>query len=33
MARLIARRDYTGAQKASDGVIAVMERYASSVDH
>jgi DNA-binding GntR family transcriptional regulator len=33
MARLIARRDYMGAQKASDGVIAVMERYASSVDH
>lgn len=33
MARLVARRDYIGAQKASDGVIAVMERYASSVDH
>jgi len=33
MARLIARRDYVSAQKASDGVIAVMERYAASMDH
>lgn len=31
MARLIARRDYTSAQKASDGVMAVMERYVSMV--
>lgn len=33
MARLIARRDYMSAQKASDGVIAVMERYVASIDH
>jgi DNA-binding GntR family transcriptional regulator len=32
MARLIARRDYTSAQKASDGVMAVMERYVSMVE-
>jgi DNA-binding GntR family transcriptional regulator len=32
MARLVARRDYTGAQKAVDGVIAVMERLASSIE-
>jgi len=31
MARLVARRDYTSAQKASDGLMAVMERYVSSV--
>ena len=33
MARLIARREYNGAQKGSDGVIAVMERLVASVDH
>ena len=32
MARLIARREYNGAQKGSDGVIAVMERLVASVD-
>jgi DNA-binding GntR family transcriptional regulator len=32
MARLIARREYNGAQKGSDGVIAVMERLMASVD-
>ena len=32
MARLIARREYNGAQKGSDGVIAVMERLVGSVD-
>jgi DNA-binding GntR family transcriptional regulator len=32
MARLVARREYNGAQKASDGVIAVLERLVSSVD-
>lgn len=32
MARLVARRDYNGSQKASDGVIAVMERFVASVD-
>ena len=32
MARLIARREYNGAQKASDGVIAVLERLVASVD-
>jgi len=31
MARLIARRDYVGAQKASDSAIAVMERFVSNV--
>jgi DNA-binding FadR family transcriptional regulator len=31
MARLIARRDYSNAQKASDGLIAVIERYVSMV--
>lgn len=31
MIRLIARRDYNGAQKASDGVITVIERLAASV--
>lgn len=32
LARLAARRDYNGSQKASDGVIAVMERFVASVD-
>jgi DNA-binding GntR family transcriptional regulator len=32
MARLVARREYNGAQKASDGVIAVLERLVASVD-
>ena len=32
MARLIARREYNGAQKGSDGVIAVMERLVASID-
>jgi DNA-binding GntR family transcriptional regulator len=32
MARLIARREYNGAQKASDGVISVMERLVASID-
>lgn len=32
MARLVARRDTMGAQKASDGVIAVIERLAASID-
>lgn len=32
MARLVARRDYAGAQKAVDGVIAVMDRLASSIE-
>jgi DNA-binding GntR family transcriptional regulator len=32
MARLIARREYNGAQKGSDGVITVMERLVASVD-
>jgi DNA-binding GntR family transcriptional regulator len=31
MARLIARREFNGAQKASDAVIAVMERMAGSI--
>jgi DNA-binding GntR family transcriptional regulator len=33
MARLVARREYNGALKASDGVIAVMERLLASIDH
>lgn len=33
MARLVARREYNGAQKASDGVMAVMERLVASTDH
>jgi len=33
MARLVARREYNGAQKASDGVIAVMERLVASINH
>lgn len=32
MARLVARRDTVGAQKASDGVIAGIERLAASID-
>ena len=32
LARLVARRDYNGARKASDGVIAVMERLVASID-
>jgi DNA-binding GntR family transcriptional regulator len=32
MARLVARREYNGAQKASNGVIAVLERLVASVD-
>ena len=32
LARLIARRDYNGAQKASEAVIAVMERLVGSVE-
>lgn len=31
MARLIARRDYNGAQKASDGSIAIMERFVAGM--
>jgi DNA-binding GntR family transcriptional regulator len=32
MARLVARRDTVGAQKAADGVIAGIERLAASID-
>jgi DNA-binding GntR family transcriptional regulator len=32
MARLIARRDFTGAQKAADAALAVLERLVASVD-
>jgi hypothetical protein len=32
MARLIARRDYSGAQKAVDSVIGVLERLVAHVD-
>ena len=32
MARLVARRDYNGAQKASDGIIGVLERLVGGVD-
>jgi DNA-binding GntR family transcriptional regulator len=32
MARLVARREYNGAQKASDGVIAVMERLMAGIE-
>jgi DNA-binding GntR family transcriptional regulator len=32
MARLVARREFRGAQKASDGRIAVLERVVSNVD-
>ena len=31
-ARLVARRDYNGAQKAADGIITVMERLVNSID-
>jgi DNA-binding GntR family transcriptional regulator len=33
MARLVARRDFKGAQKASDSIIAVLERMVTSIDH
>jgi len=32
MARLAARRDFNGAQKAVDGMIAVMERLAATIE-
>lgn len=32
MARLVARRDFNGAQKASDGIIAVLERLVGGLD-
>lgn len=32
MARLVARRDYNGSRKASDAVMAVLERFVASVD-
>ena len=32
MARLVARREYNGGQKASDGVIAVMERLVAGIE-
>ena len=32
MARLVARRDSIGAQKASDGVMAVMERFVATIE-
>jgi DNA-binding GntR family transcriptional regulator len=32
MARLVARRDFNGAQKAVDGVISVLERLVTSLD-
>ena len=32
MARLVARRDFKGAQKASDSIISVLERMVTSVD-
>jgi DNA-binding GntR family transcriptional regulator len=32
MARLVARREYSGAQKASDGVIAVVERLLAGIE-
>ena len=32
MVRLVARRDYQGAQKASDAVIATLERLVASVE-
>jgi DNA-binding FadR family transcriptional regulator len=32
MARLVARRDFKGAQKASDSIIAVMERMVANID-
>jgi DNA-binding GntR family transcriptional regulator len=33
MARLVARREYNGAQKASDGVIAVLERLVAGIEN
>ncbi|NND57478.1 MAG: GntR family transcriptional regulator [Xanthomonadales bacterium] len=33
MARLVARRDYIGAQKASDLMIGIMERFAATFAH
>jgi hypothetical protein len=32
MARLVARREFNGAQKASDAIIAVLERLVASFD-
>lgn len=32
MARLVARRDYSGAQKASDAIMAVLERLVAGTD-
>jgi DNA-binding GntR family transcriptional regulator len=32
MARLVARRDYNGAQKSSDAIIAVLERLVTGID-
>jgi len=32
MAKLVARRDYNGAQKASDAIMAVLERLVTGVD-
>ncbi len=32
MARLVARRDYTGAQKATDQIIGVLERLVTGID-
>jgi DNA-binding GntR family transcriptional regulator len=32
MARLVARREFRGAEKASDGIIAVLERLVANVD-
>ena len=32
MVRLVARRDYQGAQKSSDAVIATLERLVASVE-
>lgn len=32
IARLVARRDYIGAQKASEGAMAMMERYLSKLE-
>ena len=32
MARLVARREFNGAQKASDAIIAVLERLVANLD-
>jgi hypothetical protein len=32
LARLVARRDFNGAQKASDSTIAVLERLVTGLD-